>query len=95
MWTIRKVADSNCLVLNISGRIKAEGLLELQEAVSAEEKNAQRVEFDLENVRLVDQQAVTFLACREASGTRLRNCPLYIREWIEREKAGQEPQAKR
>jgi|SRR5271167_935334 len=80
MWKIRKVVDGNCFVLSISGRIEAEELVELQRVVSSEETALQKVELDLENVRLVDQQAVTFLACCEASGTRLRNCPAYILE---------------
>jgi hypothetical protein len=63
--------------------------LELEKAVSSEETAERRVELDLGNVRLVDQQAVTYLAGCEANGTTLRNCPLYIREWIERERAEQ------
>jgi len=41
----------------------------------------------LKDVRLVDQDAVTFLAECEASGARLRNCPAYIRNWIGSEEA--------
>jgi hypothetical protein len=89
MWKIQKVTDGGCVVLNISGRIQAGELIELQRALSSEETARERVELNLQNVRLVDQQAVTFFACCEANGTRLRNCPSYIREWIDREKAGQ------
>lgn len=86
MWKIRKFTDAKRVVLSISGRIEEEELLELQKAVSLEETPHSKVDLDLENVRLVDQQVVTYLACCEAGGTRLRNCPSYIREWIEREK---------
>ncbi len=89
MWKIRKLTATKRVILSVSGRIEAEELLELQKAVSSEETARQKVELDLKNVRLVDQQVVTYLACCEASGTRLRNCPSYIREWIDREKAGQ------
>ena len=89
MWKISKFRDKKRVVLSISGRIKAEELRELQMAVSSEEMPHSRVDLDLENVRLVDQQVVTYLACCEVGGTRLRNCPSYIREWINREKAGQ------
>lgn len=89
MWKIRKFTDAKRVVLSISGRIEAEELLELQKAVSLEETAGQKVDLDLENVRLVDQHVVTYLACCEVSGTRLRNCPSYIREWIEREKTEQ------
>jgi hypothetical protein len=77
------------VVLRISGRINAEELPELQMAVSSEETTHGKVELDLECVRLVDQQVVTYLACCEAEGTTLRNCPSYIREWIDRENGGQ------
>ncbi len=95
MWRISKFKEKQRVVLSISGRIKAEELLELQMAVSSEETPLSKVDLDLENVRLVDQQVVTYLARSESSGTRLRNCPFYIREWIEREKAGQSLNGKR
>ncbi|MGB9433038.1 MAG: hypothetical protein WBQ89_12410 [Candidatus Acidiferrum sp.] len=89
MWKISKFRDKKRVVLSISGRIKAEELLDLQRAVSSEETPRKKVDLDLENVRLVDQQVVTYLACCEEGGTTLRNCPSYIREWIDREKVGQ------
>lgn len=88
MWKIQKLTDDGCVVLNISGRIEAGELMELQRALFSEETAHKGVELDLQNVRLVDQPAVTFFACCEAGGRRLRNCPSYIREWIDREKAG-------
>ena len=42
---------------------------------------------DLNNVVLVDRDAVKLLALSEAHGTELRNCPPYIREWVTRERA--------
>jgi len=57
--------------------------MELQRLLAAEAGN-QSVVLDLQEVKLVDRDAVTFLACQETSGTRLRNCPAYIREWIDR-----------
>jgi len=41
---------------------------------------------DLKEVKLVDQDAVRFLAQSEAEGTRLRNCSAFIREWILQER---------
>ena len=41
---------------------------------------------ELGEVMLVDAEAVRFLAEAEAAGTELRNCPLFIREWIRRER---------
>ena len=88
MWKIRKMTEAKRVVLSISGRVGGEELLELQKAVTSEDAADQKVDLDLEELRLVDQQVVTYLACCEAGGTRLRNCPSYIREWIDREKAG-------
>ena len=44
-----------------------------------------RVLLDLKEVKLVDREAVRFLAYCEAKGTTLKNCAVYIREWIRRE----------
>jgi hypothetical protein len=44
------------------------------------------VAIDLEEITLVDREAVTFLALSELNGIELRNCPAYIREWADREK---------
>ena len=40
----------------------------------------------MKEVRLVDQDAIAFLSYCEAGGAELRNCPAYIREWIERDR---------
>jgi hypothetical protein len=42
---------------------------------------------DLNNVVLVDREAVKLLALSEAHGTELKNLPPYIREWVTRESA--------
>jgi len=41
---------------------------------------------DLKDLRLVDGDAVRLLAIHESNGVRIDNCPLYIREWIRRER---------
>jgi hypothetical protein len=41
---------------------------------------------DLQNVILIDREAVVFLASIEVRGCELRNCPPYIREWVTRER---------
>jgi hypothetical protein len=41
---------------------------------------------DLGEVRLVNRAAVQFLGSCESNGIELLNCPLYVREWILREK---------
>jgi len=92
----RILTGENVVVLAITGRIREEhvetlrGLLE-QEAVPPV--------LDLQNVMLIDREAVKFLALIEARGCALRNCPLYVREWITRERteaaAGGSPEVPR
>jgi hypothetical protein len=43
---------------------------------------------DLKEVKLVDRDAVRFLAEIEAQGARLRNCSAFVRQWISRERDG-------
>ena len=43
---------------------------------------------DLKEVKLVDRDAVRFLAEIEAEGAKLRNCSAFVREWISRERSG-------
>jgi hypothetical protein len=40
----------------------------------------------LKDILLVDREAAGFLDSLESTGTELRNCPAYIREWITRER---------
>src|SRR5271154_4354180 len=54
-------------------------------ACQPREESRRNLELDLRDAKLVDQQVVTFLTRCQASGTRLRNYPPYIREWIPRE----------
>ena len=73
--------------LNLSGRMHEEQVAELQRVFGLGVRNQNLIP-DLKEVTLVDRDAVIFLARRDGAGTRLRNCPRYIREWIMRERAG-------
>jgi hypothetical protein len=66
----------------LSGRLDQEHLSELRALLEAE-GNVGEVTLDLDEVRLVDRESVRFLASCEARGIELKNCPLYIREWIQ------------
>jgi hypothetical protein len=81
---IDRVVGGDSIVLRISGRITNEDLDTLRNVLDAE---ASAVAIDLENVDLVDREAVKFLAQRELNGTVLRNCSAYVREWVTREQA--------
>ena len=82
---IQRRAADRFVVFALSGRIRTEYVAELQNLVDfAAAKNS--VVLDLKEVRLVDREAVQFLARCQAEGVGLDNCPAYIREWIERER---------
>ena len=83
----RVISAENLVVLFISGRITGEHV-EMFQGVLEQESGGFAI--DLKNVLLVDREAVRLLALSEANGTKLRNCPPYIREWVTRERAGTE-----
>jgi hypothetical protein len=63
----------------------AENIGDLETLVS-EEANRGRIVLDLKDLTLVDQDAVSFLKRCEADNITLKNCPGYIREWMEGER---------
>lgn len=75
-----------CLVL--SGRLDPEGLAEVERAIAADAGASQAMAIDLDEVRLVDRDAVRFLIRCEDGGIALLRCPAYVREWITREQHG-------
>ena len=86
MWKVQKTEDGGLVVLLVSGRIEGENLAELRKVFIAETENRNFI-LDISDVRLVDQGgSVDFLLCCEVNGAVLRNCPAYIREWIERDR---------
>ena len=73
--------------LKLSGRMQADALSELLAEI--EKYNPRSL--DLEEVTLLDRDSVRFLIRCESKGVQLVNCPLYVQEWIAREK-GQIPE---
>jgi hypothetical protein len=84
MFKIQRSANGKLVVFTLRGRIKAEGVAELQKLLGSEAGDHSLI-LDLNEVRLVDRDVVSFPASSEAKGITLANCPAYIREWIERE----------
>jgi len=70
-------------VLRVSGWIQDEHVNAIKELI--EGSNGVMV-LDLEEVTLVDRDAVPFLAACELKGIALENCPRFLREWITKEK---------
>ena len=84
MLRIQKSANADSVIFTLSGRIGVQDLEELQQ-VFAFEGQQHCIVLDLKEVKLVDRDAVRFLAHCEAKGTTLQNCPVYICEWMRRE----------
>jgi anti-anti-sigma regulatory factor len=83
MLKIQRKANGE-VVLTLSGRLEADNVSQLS-ALLAVEPAGSAVVLDLKDVVLVDRDIVRFLRAREGDGITLRNCPPYIRVWIERE----------
>ena len=84
MIRIETSGSGDLVTFVLSGRIEKEDLAELKTLL---EKNEKAVVLDLKGIRLVDREAVRFLANFETDNARITNCPPYIREWIRRERA--------
>jgi anti-anti-sigma regulatory factor len=82
---IQRSVERRSVVFILTGRIQADQVPDL-EALLRSESSDRDIVLDLGHVKLVDRDAVQFLAGREAAGTELRNCSAFIREWIRQEK---------
>ena len=82
---IQRSVERRSVVFILTGRIQADQVPDL-EALLRSESSDRDIVLDLGHVKLVDRDAVQFLAGCEAAGTELRNCSAFIREWIRQEK---------
>jgi ABC-type transporter Mla MlaB component len=73
------------VVFTLSGQIDEEQIAELEGLIKSEAKGRQIV-LDLKDLTLVDRDAISFLMRCQADNIQLKNCPVYIREWITRER---------
>lgn len=81
---IESTSHGHLKILRLSGRLQTEDLEQLKAQI---ESSNQKIVLDLEELKLVDRDSVSFLAACETNGVRLRQCSRYIRNWIAREKA--------
>ena len=81
----REAIGEGRVVLRVSGRLAGDNV-DMLRTLLQQENNV--LTLDLKDVRLVDGEAVKLLAIHESNGVRIDNCPLYIREWIRREREG-------
>ena len=76
---IEPAPNDSPTLLKLVGRIASPDVQELK-ALIAEMPNP--VALDLQEVELVDLDAVRFLAAVERGGLELRNLPPYVRAWV-------------
>ncbi len=73
------------VVFRVSGQLISENVAEMEALIAAEGKG-KRIVLDCTDLRSVDGEAVKFLEKWEADSIKLKNCGLYIRERIKRER---------
>jgi anti-anti-sigma regulatory factor len=84
MLKIERKSDGRTTIIWLIGRIQSDHLDELKAQMN---DNSERMILDLDEVTLVDADVVRFLSASEQAGIALIRCPLYVREWILRERA--------
>ena len=84
MLRIERSANGQ-VVFTLSGRMQTDDIEQVQQLLVVETPERPLM-FDLRDVTIVNQDAVTFLADCEAKGITLESCPLHIRNWINQEK---------
>ena len=78
-------ASNGKIAFTLSGRMEAEDINEL-ERLFALEPSRSRIVLNLKELVLADGDTVEFLAGCEAAGMTLKECPAYVRRWIDRER---------
>ena len=84
MLKIEKESDGHTMSLRLSGRIQSADIGNITAQMG---DDAIRIILDLDEVTLVDVEAVRFLSNCAYEGIVLVHCPPYVREWILRERA--------
>jgi anti-anti-sigma regulatory factor len=82
-FKIEKHRDRHGTTIRLIGRMRADHLSELEKQISESES---KIALDLEELNLVDVEAVRFLGMCETQGVTLLNCSPYIRDWIDKER---------
>jgi ABC-type transporter Mla MlaB component len=86
MLRIQRTANGE-VVFAVSGRLETDSLGELS-ALLALESSGRTVALELQDLVLVDGDAVAFLRTCQRKGIVLRNCPAYIRAWMAKSRPG-------
>ena len=84
---IEAVTDEHGTTIRLIGRMQAQHVEGLKAQIGA---SGARVVLDLEELSLVDVDAVRFLGTCQAGGIRIVHCSPYINDWIANER-GRDP----
>ena len=82
-FKIEKYRGRHSTTIRLIGRMRAEHISELDKEIRESESN---IVLDMEELDLVDLEAVRFLGMCETQGVTLVNCSPYIRDWIGKER---------
>jgi len=80
---IERQLAGDITTLRLIGRIQSEHLEALREEIAG---SGTEVVLDLEDVTLVENDALHFLGSCESDGVTLLHCSAYVREWLHRER---------
>jgi hypothetical protein len=75
----RLVEVGQLVLLQVSGHLQEVHVNLIEKLI---ERETDQVVLDLAEIKLVDREAVKFLAAWVGRGIELRNCPEFIREWM-------------
>jgi anti-anti-sigma regulatory factor len=82
-FKFEKYHDGHSTTIRLIGRMRAEHLSESEKQIREGES---KIVLDLEELNLVDIEAIRFLGMCETQGVTLLNCSPYIRHWIGKER---------
>jgi hypothetical protein len=74
-------SENEAVVFTLSGQMDKEAIAEVETLINSEVGGC-RIALDLKDVTMANEDAITFLVRCEANSITLKNCPAYVREWI-------------
>ena len=81
MLRIQSSEANGEVVFTLSGQMDEEPIAELETLINSE-TNGRRIVLDVKDLTLVNENAISFLERCEANSITMKNCPAYVREWI-------------
>ena len=80
-------SENGQVVFTLSGQMDEKPIAELETLINSE-ASGRRIVLDLKDLTLVNEDAIIFLERCESNSITLKNCPAYVREWINRQRRG-------